>query len=312
MGRAGLFAIGGGVFMLVWASYDTFMFTNTEGCTVLSKQPSLDGPDFMTGWKIASESLRSVAEDARAQLEQGAQPGAANLVDRKQHSWMFSFITVSLPLASPTLEILVPPNRPISEGKGVVGLRVLNSSARKCLVYGLGIAGWSHFEQAMAESGCETHAFDCTIKPDSKGVRNKAFIFHEWCIGPESAKINEGNVFLKGGGLVFKTMAHTMRDLGHVHLDVLKFDIEGFEWDLFETLILPGLLLPDQLVFELHTEGAGAKWVSPEQVKGKGFEQVNGLFLRLFDLGYRVVWKATTQARFSNYINEFTLVRIHG
>merc|ERR1711972_303149 len=121
---------------------------------------------------------------------------------------------------------------------------------------GMGIAWESNFEQQMAREGCETHAFDCTVDPASPVVAGKSFTFHNWCIGKE-------------GGVQFKKLSETMRLLGHDSVDVLKFDIEGFEWKLFEGEILGLKSLPRQLAFELHTEGSKPIAVPPHLVQGR-------------------------------------------
>merc|ERR1712194_370636 len=91
----------------------------------------------------------------------------------------------------------------------------------------------------------------------------------------------------------FKTLADTMKQLGHKYVDFLKFDIEGFEWQLFETQILKSKATasPEQIAFELHTEKANASFVPADNVKGKGYVQVNRLFKSLYDIGYRVTSK---------------------
>merc|ERR1711879_159961 len=125
-----------------------------------------------------------------------------------------------------------------------------------------------------------THAFDGTVDPASPVVAGKSFTFHNWCIGEGGSEFNSGNNYLRGrsaDGLSFRTMSETMRLLGHDSVDVLKFDIEGFEWKLFDTEILSGKNLPRQLAFELHTEGSVPKAVPPHLVKGKGFAEVNRL-----------------------------------
>merc|ERR1719174_520251 len=110
----------------------------------------------------------------------------------------------------------------------------------------------------MQSLGCETHAFDCTLQPGARSVTGKKFQFHNWCIGdnqnvsiPESHYVKTDEANLK-----FKTLTETMRELGHTYIDLLKFDIEGFEWQLFQTEILPSKNPPEQLSFELHTQKA--------------------------------------------------------
>jgi hypothetical protein len=186
-------------------------------------------------------------------------------------------------------------------GKNLVGMADMKKKG--CVVYSLGVAGDSTFEQNMNSTiGCEVHAFDCTINANAKSVKGKSFQFHEWCIGnskdTEEKDIDmsglEGN-YLKGDNvgkqLVFKTLGQSMKELGHSSMDLLKFDIEGFEWQLFENELLKGSVKPKQISFELHTDGA-KPWAVPKgNSDGKKNHEVNKLFLGLHKLGYRVVSK---------------------
>ena len=90
---------------------------------------------------------------------------------------------------------------------------------------------------------------------------------------------------------VFKTIDQTMKELKHTKRSVLKFDIEGFEWGLFENNILNMKTHPVQLTLELHTQGANPRAVPPTVFEGKSFQAVNKLFLTLHDQGYRVISK---------------------
>ena len=91
-------------------------------------------------------------------------------------------------------------------------------------------------------------------------------------------------------GLDFEPLRSIRKRLGHERIDLLKFDIEGFEWELFKSQILrAGALRPAQISFELHTRGTPAIWVPPSAVRDADKRAVNQLFLDLFDLGYRVV-----------------------
>lgn len=255
---------------------------------------------------IVSEAFLKVAADARAELVRGSQPEATARTPSTQ-GWVFSSVWVSMPVSSPVVA-RVHASMHSEQDKNIVGTQVLGKDGRKCVVYGMGIAEESSFEQAMGRGGCETHAFDCTIMPNSPAVANQPFTFHEWCIGPSDSKIDAGNAYLKGGALKFKTFAETMETLGHSSVDLLKFDIEGFEWDLFESTLLVANILPAQLSFELHTEGANPGAVQPRKVNGKSFEAVNRLFLQLFDLGYRVVSKELNPG--DQFCCEFVLVNV--
>jgi len=193
----------------------------------------------------------------------------------------------------------------------------LNASPRKgkCVVYGAGIAADSGFEQTMAQH-CETHAFDCTTGSNSPVVVGKAFTFHRTCIGNSShggddtaAQLRDSdflspkwNSYLdRNASLSFMPLKTIRKRLGHHTVDLLKFDIEGFEWELLRTQVMrPGGVRPHQISFELHTKGTNPRWVSPAvlegaHAQGAGKRAVNQLFLDLHDLGYRVVSKEVSK-----------------
>lgn len=146
--------------------------------------------------------------------------------------------------------------------------------------------------------GCAVHAFDCTMKDKhklrdyldrQKGVTNLSF--HPWCIGNETKTIGEATVYdFEGGKGSFHSLDQIMKRLSHARLDILKFDIEGYEWDLFET-IMQGNQLPTQMAFELHTQYANPNYVPSHLVAKKGRGAVAELFYELYLLGYRVVSK---------------------
>ena len=185
-----------------------------------------------------------------------------------------------------------------------------------CLVYGIGISDNSDFEALLARR-CEVHAFDCTVPVDAPAVLNKSFTFHRVCIGdnPHISATSYGRKH--NSSLSFESLSHVMGRLGHKRLDVLKFDIEGAEWELFRTTLLaaPDIPLPSQLLFELHTVGANPKYVPPDMVAGKDKHAVNWLFATLWHLGYRVYSKEINRLRngasseFSMLLRSSTLAR---
>lgn len=210
---------------------------------------------------------------------------------------VFEDVDIMLPLAPPIIDHEL--QRGTGQGiKNLVGMSPELSMGRKCVVYGIGISSNSAFETKMAELGCETHAFDCTISPETDSVFRKPFTFHEWCIGEQAGHGELGTRYAAGfieglsnKTLVFKSLAQTMRELGHTELNVLKFDIEGFEWGLFERDIFTSSLRIEQIAFELHTVGVERRFVPRSLVKCRDRAAVDDLFIKLFDLGYRVVSK---------------------
>lgn len=99
-----------------------------------------------------------------------------------------------------------------------------------------------------------------------------------------------------------------LKMLGHQYVDVLKFDIEGSEWDLFNDILKEPAKAPKQLLFELHTEGANRNFVPPSTVGGKSKPQVNELFIKLHDIGYRVVSKRLNRG--DPNCADFTLIMV--
>lgn len=239
---------------------------------------------------VAWRAFEALAEDKRQHLEKGSLENAQPTSPEVRGS-VFEAVEVSLPLEPPVLKH----QRELGSGQGdknIVGLAQLTRGGRKCVVYGMGIADDSSFEQQMQERGCETHAFDCTIDPSAPAVSGKSFKFHNWCIGRrDNVSFKDNNYLKTDSSLQFKTMSETMKELGHSSVDLLKFDIEGFEWQLFDTELLQSDNPPEQLSFELHTQKANPAYVPQKGVHDKGFVQVNRLFRSLFDMGYRVTSK---------------------
>lgn len=160
-----------------------------------------------------------------------------------------------------------------------------------CVVYGFGLASTVEWELHMAKThGCEVHGFDCTsnLEDLARAAAGKVSL-HPWCVGKERAF--ENNYYSKHAhnALTFFSLREIMHKLGHRKVDVLKFDIEGFEWELFHSEILPPQVpKPNQLLFELHTQGANPQYVPRGVVQGKTGAQVDQLVLQLFQLGYRI------------------------
>jgi len=319
-GRFGcaLFALGGVAALLDYAILDAPrlrvastptalmapLMPSTPTTPAASKRPA--APAGVVG-KAVAEAFEQFALTQREKLakyaEAGAEPPDPNVKGVK-----YSTVLQSIPLAPPILDH-DPAKGAGGESKNIVGKSAFGKKGR-CVVYGMGIATNSAFEQSMAAMGCETHAFDCTVNPENKVVKDKEFTFHDWCIGKSGSSIGRGNLYAgTQTNFVFKTLGETMKELGHDTIDLLKFDIEGFEWRLFEEELLTSSSLPAQLSFELHSEGANPRFVPVANVKGKGFTEVNKLFLDLFDVGYRVASKEVN--RWDPACAEFVLVNVN-
>eukprot|EP00187_Rhodella_violacea_P019318 CAMPEP_0184732284 /NCGR_PEP_ID=MMETSP0314-20130426/53716_1 /TAXON_ID=38298 /ORGANISM="Rhodella maculata, Strain CCMP 736" /LENGTH=309 /DNA_ID=CAMNT_0027198839 /DNA_START=50 /DNA_END=979 /DNA_ORIENTATION=- len=187
----------------------------------------------------------------------------------------------------------------------------------ECLVYGIGISDSIVFESEMARF-CKVVAMDCTSPMEVVGpAAEKAGVaFRPWCVGKEKKLMNiDESRYTKGQSedrvYEFYGLLEIMGKLGHEELTVLKFDIEGFEWSLFEEeiLMMDSVRLPAVLVFELHAEGSNGLYVSPELVEGRDGLAVNQLFLKLWGLGYRTVSKNVNRG--DPKCADFVLIRNH-
>jgi FkbM family methyltransferase len=263
---------------------------------------------------------QALQEKAGALLKEGlisfAQPGY-DPTD-KQADPVFDDIIVAVNFDH---ELMQPGDGTGQSKKALVGERLFQQLDGTCVVYGAGIAYETGFEADMARRfGCTVHAFDCTM--DNK-QELKAYIerqndlsnlaFHPWCVGEEKEilqdELKKSRVYALGDMAQNMVQLDTiMERLGHEELDILKFDIEGFEWNLFDS-ILKSKKLPRQIAFELHARHANAGYVPPYLVAEKGREAVVELFDRLYKLGYRVVSKELNHGDFR--CAEFVVYRFH-
>ena len=135
----------------------------------------------------------------------------------------------------------------------------------KCIVYSYGLgADWS-FDNAAEASGCEVHGFDPSILLWQKGMHGPEYskfdyaseypsrkkVFHNWGLGVlERAIYPPGTIPQEWPGLgdpafsqtnsapwEMKSIATTMKDLGHSHISILKIDVEGAEWGALTALL---------------------------------------------------------------------------
>mmetsp|Transcript_93238 Transcript_93238/g.179135 ORF Transcript_93238/g.179135 Transcript_93238/m.179135 type:complete len:492 (+) Transcript_93238:38-1513(+) len=221
----------------------------------------------------------------------------------------FADIELSLKLGP---DLLRPSDGGGQEMRAVVAPNQLQALGQSCLIYSFGAGYQTGYEKLMSDFGCRVHVFDCTMVDspqhlvsflaDVAAIDN--VIFHPWCVGDHGSQYHGayGNA-----PSMFFTLDEIMSKLGHDSVDIVKFDIEGFEWKLFESL-LAGKYMPEQIAFELHTYNAKPQGVPQELVKDKGRREVAQLFNQLYDKNYRVVSKDINQ--FDGACCEFVVVRI--
>jgi len=140
------------------------------------------------------------------------------------------------------------------------------------IVYSIGIGRDISFDTAiMDKHKCKVFAFDPTPKSidwiKSQILPNN-FHFNEFGIGPKTEDtvfylpVNDEHI---SGSLEkhsnvaenrsvkvhIKSLKDIANHLGHKHIDVLKMDIEGSEYDIIESILNSDLII-DQILIEFH------------------------------------------------------------
>jgi hypothetical protein len=175
------------------------------------------------------------------------------------------------------------------DGDGGKILCSLDSLATKtgCVVYSLGSANNYKFEEAiLKETPCHVHTFDCTV--DGRSINPSRHTFHKWCIGTKNG---------------YRTWCNITESLGHTHVDILKMDIEGFEYS-----VLAGLHtsdeLPLQISMEFHTRLHDVNAALPATAAGLAL-----VFMHLAELGYGA-YSQEVNPMAPDWCSEFSFIRI--
>lgn len=170
-----------------------------------------------------------------------------------------------------------------------------------CIVYSLGSNNAFDFEEAVLRetNNCTVHTFDCTSEPPKRSLGPR-FSFHKTCVGQST----------KGMEHAFKPLSRIMQELGHERISIIKWDVEGFEYDIFRDVLSEGSLhsrLPREILFELHYRAhmrARPPWWAREKTAG----EIAMLATDLYDAGYRVISSHPNRGCPSCF--EYTLLRI--
>lgn len=120
------------------------------------------------------------------------------------------------------------------------GYVMLDRGLQNSVAYSFGISEDVSWDQDMVDRGCEIYQFDHTIN----GLPYDNLHFHWKKLGISSN--TEGD---------FISVPDIIKENGHQGNDdiILKMDIEGAEWDVFESLDVDCLSKFKQIVVELHS-----------------------------------------------------------
>jgi len=156
--------------------------------------------------------------------------------------------------------------------------QLMNSDA---IIYSAGVGEDISFDLALIDKyNVFIHAFDPTpssIDYINNNINTKHFIMHNYGLYdkdckmkfylPRNKKYISHSIYDKGGeGAIevnMRKITSIMDELGHTHIDLLKIDIEGAEYDFIKDMI-KNKIYPSQLLIEFHHR---FKNLSPKMTK---------------------------------------------
>jgi len=152
------------------------------------------------------------------------------------------------------------------------------------VVYSLGVGEDTSFDKELIERyGVELHAFDFTPRSITYLEKNpvSGMTFHPYGVAAKDGSLTfyapyqEKNVSwsnvprdTRSETFPVKRLSTIMRELGHTHLDILKMDIEGAEYEVLEDMLLSGIR-PNQLLVEFQHRFEGVGILRTKRILGK-------------------------------------------
>ncbi|CAH1795152.1 unnamed protein product [Owenia fusiformis] len=131
-----------------------------------------------------------------------------------------------------------------------------------CIVYAFGIAGQWEFEDDFARRGCQVFAFDPSMNTDSHKRADNIWFYNIGIgtIDTDTFTPRVDNYVKKSKLFTWKvrTMESIMKMLGHTNstIDVLKMDVESYEFDILSRMMEDGTLKQvRQVLSEWHIFG---------------------------------------------------------
>ncbi|KAF9287612.1 hypothetical protein BGZ74_001044 [Mortierella antarctica] len=134
-------------------------------------------------------------------------------------------------------------------GKWICGMSLYEDRPRaKCIIYSFGVSFETSFESEMLErTDCEIFAYDASVTGMGAQMdSNPRVTFKQYFIGHENK--------VDANGITWKTLRALMKENGHDWIDILKVDIEGWEYLAFSAIMddFPETLPFGQLQMKVH------------------------------------------------------------
>jgi len=225
--------------------------------------------------------------------------------------------------------------------KIVCGIETLQPG---CMIYSIGGNNdWTFEEYMYDKTPCEIHTFDCTGPKERFEIPSRItdrHQFHHVCLSTENRSPVEHPELVQHGKRVYgvigemNTLQTIQKKLGHSRLDLLKIDIEGFEWPIFECwselssssssssgIATPtqssslandygvgvGVALPMQILVEVHYRTHVQGLWTTRGVDWKNEQDIINFQAHLLRMGYAVAVRDDNQM--CRHCTELTLLR---
>ena len=190
-----------------------------------------------------------------------------------------------------------------------------NSLDAKAIVVDVGLGEDASFPLSLiSKYGCTVHGFDPTPRAIRyvRGLSNERLRLYEFGIGAVSGPVKfylpteaahvsgaierEAHLGAQSIEVQLRTIGQILEMIGESHIDLLKLDVEGAEYDVFGSdefrRCAPAI---DQICVEFHH-----RW------KSRGTRSTLAAVRRLRELGFECAWRSRTTNE------EFTFVRSNG
>ncbi|XP_055874744.1 probable methyltransferase-like protein 24 isoform X2 [Biomphalaria glabrata] len=172
-----------------------------------------------------------------------------------------------------------------------------------CLVYSFGINYDFSFDNAMISLGCEVHSFDPSMKLETHKRGNNS-AFYKWGISNVNSDAYQPrrDMYVKHEQTwKMRTLKSIIQELGHEKrvLDVLKLDVEAYEWGIVDNLIQTDVLkYVRQLMIEFH--------LFPNFPARSEYVYLYKTYTRLREMGFReyATWREPRNINERRFINQ--------
>ena len=159
-------------------------------------------------------------------------------------------------------------------GVGAYGVGKHYEQSKSCIVYSMGSADDFSFEERVRHlgPGCEIHTFDPTVVETGKGKPFYDAYHGDYGFGGRDVSKGDGQPF------AVKSIRTIMQELGHTHVDYLKVDVEGYEWEFFDTVDWSATKV-GQILIEVH----------PQPQYNINAKSLDAIFTKLEMAGFRLI-----------------------